>query len=76
MSIVFKTIAAFYEAVKTGIVDESKLDIILDNDHTDFYVEKGPRGMYVKINVQGTDGYNDIDKLYSLLFPKARVDWY
>jgi len=76
----YKTIKELYEAVKRGEIDESKLEIVLDNDCTNFYL--GPPvedddGITVanEIEVEEANGYYDIEKLYPLLFPKAKVDW-
>ena len=75
----YKTIKEFYEAVKRGDIDESKLEIVLDNDCTSFY--KGPAyndngdELDNKIRVEEANGYYDIEKLYPLLFPKAKVEW-
>ncbi len=75
----YQTIKEFYEAVKAGKIDETKLDIVLDNDCTSFYV--GPAhdedGLELgnEIEVAEANGYYDIEKLYPLLFPKATVGW-
>lgn len=66
----YKTIKELYEAVKTGEIDELKLEIIMDNDSTHFY-----EGRDNKIEVLEANGYYDIEKLYPLLFPKAMVMW-
>lgn len=75
----FKTIKELYEAVKSGHIDESKLVIILDNDHTSFYngnPQEDENFDYInEITVEEADGYYDIEKLYPLLFPKAKVEW-
>jgi len=75
----YKTIKEFYEAVKSGEIDESKLEIILDNDRTSFYIgpsedEEG-NDLDNKIEVAEANGYADIEKLYPLLFQKAKVEW-
>ena len=76
----FNTIKDLYEAVKAGKIDESKLFIILDNDCTSFwhgsildddFFEKDEN----RIEVTEANGYYDIEKLYPLLFPKAKVEW-
>ena len=75
----YKTIKEFYEAVKAGEIDESKLEIILDNDCTSFYIgpSEDERGNELdnEIEVAEANGYYDIEKLYPLLFPKAKVKW-
>lgn len=70
----FKTISDLHKAVKSGLVDESKLQIVLDNDSTGFYISNGKSD--TKITVQNANGYNDILELYTLLFPNAaEIDW-
>lgn len=68
----YKTIKELYEAVKKGDIDEAKMEIILDNDCTSFYI--GPSNDN-EIQVEEANGYYDIEKLYPLLFPKAKVEW-
>ena len=75
----YRTIKEFYEAVKSGEIDESKLEIILDNDRTSFYIgpsedEEG-NDLDNEIEVAEANGYADIEKLYPLLFQKAKVEW-
>jgi len=73
----YETIKELYEAVKSGEVDESKLEIVLDNDQTSFYVGPGEddNGNEIdnEIRVAEANGYRDIESLYPLLFPKAKV---
>jgi hypothetical protein len=75
----FNTIKDLYDAVKAGKVDESTLEIILDNDCTSFFI--GPseddegNDLDNEILVKEANGYYDIEKLYPLLFPKAAVHW-
>jgi hypothetical protein len=77
----FKTIKELHDAVKTGKIDESKLEITLDNDCTFFacgptYDEDTSDDIEEKmIIVQEANGYSDIEHLYPLLFPKATVNW-
>ena len=76
----YKTIRELYEAVKAGKIDESKLEIVLDNDCTNFYLGspfEDDDGVMTanKIVVEEANGYYDIEKLYPLLFPKAKVMW-
>ena len=67
----YKTIKDFYEAVKAGEIEESELDIVLDNDCTNFYI-----GLDNEVIVNEANGYMDVEKLYSILFPKANlVEW-
>ena len=67
----YKTIKEFYKAVKSGDIDEAKLEIVLDNDCTNFYVGSSND----EIRVEEANGYYDIEKLYPLLFPAATVGW-
>ena len=75
----YKTIKEFYAAVKSGEIDESKLTVVLDNDCTSFYegsvYDSNGKELDNEITVAEANGYNDIDKLYPLLFPKATVEW-
>lgn len=77
----FQTIKELYEAVKKGEIDESKLEITLDNDCTSFACgpiydeETGDDIEENKIRVDEANGYYDIEHLYPLLFPKATVEW-
>lgn len=70
----FKTIKELHEAVKSGVIDESKLIIQLDNDETYFSIVNGDCDPE-DLDVKEAHGYQDIEKLYPLLFPKAIVEW-
>ena len=74
----FDTIKELFEAVKRGEVDGSKLEIVMDNDSTSFYdgaPDPEDDGQSNEIKVKEANGYYDIEKLYPLLFPKAKVEW-
>ena len=76
----YKTIKDFYEAVKAGEIEESELDIVLDNDCTNFYIgpdsDKNGNELDNEVIVDEANGYMDVEKLYSILFPKANlVEW-
>ena len=75
----FQTIKELYEAVKAGKIDETKLEIVLDNDHTGFYLgpaeDEDGNDTDNEIEVAEANGYSDIEHLYPLLFPKATVGW-
>ncbi len=80
MGIQIATIKELYKKVKSGEIDESKLRIVLDNDCTSFSIlpDETPDGDDIEeniIKVAEANGYYDIDKLYPLLFPKAKVEW-
>ncbi len=64
-----ETVKELVEKIKSGEVDETKLEIMLDNDDTQFSVDGN------KVTISETNGYYDIELLYKLLFPKANVDW-
>jgi len=69
----YETIKGLYTGVKNGDIDESKLEIILDNDDTGFYVQSD--GEEWDDAILHGNGYSDIGELYELLFPKAIVGW-
>ena len=75
----YKTIKDFYEAVQAGEIEESELDIVLDNDCTNFYIgsdnDKNGNELDNEVRVDEANGYMDVEKLYSILFPKANVEW-
>lgn len=72
-----KTIKELHDKVKSGEIDESQLQIILDNDCTNFYINPHVNGdnNEIEIEIEEADGYNDIEHLWPLLFPKATVEW-
>ncbi len=70
-----KTLKELYDKVKSREIDESKLQIVLDNDCTMFYVGEPGEDDDNEIEVEEANGYYDIEKLYPLLFPKAKVEW-
>lgn len=65
----YDTIKELHCAIRNGDIEESKLEIILDNDVTSFYYNNE------EIIVKETNGYSDITPLYRLLFQKADVQW-
>jgi len=70
----YESIEELYKAVKNGDIDESKLEIIVDNDDTGFYIQPNNDGGWGDEICNG-NGYGDVKELYRLLFPKAMVDW-
>lgn len=75
-----KTIKELHEKCRSGEIDESRLRIILDNDNTGFEIvpDEGVTDEnyeQCRIEVEEASGYCDIEKLYPLLFPKAKVEW-
>lgn len=67
----YESIEELYKAVKNGDMDESKLEIIIDNDYTGFYNQDDESGDMI---CEGNGEY-DLKQLYKLLFPKAMVEW-
>lgn len=64
-----ENISDLVKMVRNGEIDESKLEIYLDNDCTGFWIKDQ------QISVSESHGYYDIEPLYKLLFPKAKVEW-
>ncbi len=75
----YKTIQEVVEAVKDGREDESKLEVIQDNDCSHIY--NGPAEDADGNKIEDTCifrgmGYGDTDALWELVFPKATVMWW
>lgn len=64
-----KKISELVDKVKSGEIDESRLEVRLDNDMTSFHIGDE------EIKIEEGGGYYDIEPLYRLLFPKASVEW-
>ena len=74
----YKTIQEVVEAVRAGQEDETKLEIIQDNDCSHIY--NGPREDEDGDEIEDAcifcgKGYSDTDDLWKLVFPKAFVTW-
>lgn len=70
------TIKELYDAVKSGEICEKDLFIQLDNDCTGFWIKQYKHDEDdLEIKVKETNGYVDIEPLYKLLFPGAKVEW-
>ena len=69
----YETIKDVYEGVKNGDIDESELEIIIDNDDTGFYTTAFGDDSGTPL-LRG-NGYSDVKELYELLFPNAVVEW-
>lgn len=67
----YENIKALKTAIEKGEVKEDNLQIILDNDMVSFLIKDGTE----EINVQTASGYDDIQELYEIVFPKASIDW-
>ena len=70
----YRSIADVKKACESGEIDESKLEIVMDNDDTGFYYGERDEDGYRPCIFNG-EGYHDIEKLYPLVFPKADVGW-
>ena len=66
-----KTIKELYDKVKSGEIDESKLEIILDTSNDVFFMYQNEE----IIIQEEKEGDLDIKSLYKLIFPKAFVSW-
>ena len=73
----YENIKALKTAIEKGEVKEDDLQIILDNDNVSFYCwdEEFDPDNFIDIEVDGAGGYRDIEELYKLVFPKAKVNW-
>ncbi len=69
----YPSVKEFMNDVNSGVVDGSKLSIILDNACTYFYIIDENED--VEIKIKETNGYHDALLLYCLLFPDADVEW-
>lgn len=73
----YKTLKEVLEAIKSGGLDESKLAVVMDNDCSNIY--NGPcedeEGNELENCIFEGNGYYDIEILWSLVFPKATVEW-
>ena len=73
----YATIKELKSAIEENEISEDHLQITLDNDNVSFYCwdEELDPDNFIWIEVDSAEGYNDIEELYKLLFPKAKVDW-
>lgn len=73
----YKTLEELHKAVKSGEIDESKMEVFMDNDYSRVYY--GPYtdsdGKEIDNCIFRGKGYNDVQDLWPLVFPKANVDW-
>lgn len=75
-SVKYKTVKDLLSAIKAGKIKEEDLQIVLDNDNTGFYLpDPNDPDDCLTIEVESTNGYDDIEELYNLLFPKSDVSW-
>lgn len=65
----YKTITELYEGFLNEDFHPEDLSIQIDNDVTYFYSKSGA------FKMTDGEGYQDILKAFSLLFPLAKVDW-
>jgi hypothetical protein len=61
--------------IKDGELDQRRLTIVLDNDSTNFYYGNDEDEDYFEIDILEDNGYSDIDTLWKLLLPEAKVEW-
>ncbi len=71
----YKSIKAVKKACDSGEIDESRLKIVMDNDETSFYCDGERDSDGCRPNIFNGNGYRDIESLYPLVFPKAKVEW-
>jgi len=75
----FETLIDLKKAIDTGKLNENLLVIVLDNYCTSFYYgeceDDHEEEIDNEIHVEETNGYEDIEPLYKLAFPKAIVEW-
>ena len=73
----YKNIKALKTAIENNEINEDDLQIILDNDNVSFYSgdEENDPDNFIDIEVISAGGYSDIEELYKLVFPKAKVNW-
>lgn len=73
----YKNLSELKKDIEKGIIPENDLRISLDNDNVSFYCgdEEEDPDNFIDIEVDSAGGYSDIEELYSLLFPKADVEW-
>ncbi len=69
----YKTIQEVVEAVQAGEVDETKLEIVQDNDCSDIYCGPHEDEDYNSLAIFRGEGYADTDALWKLVFPKAFI---
>ena len=73
----YANIRALKVAIEKNEIKEEDLQITLNNDNVSFFSgdeEKDPDN-FIWIEVESAGGYSDIEELYKLLFPKAKVNW-
>ncbi len=68
----YKDIQELYEAVSLGLIDEAKLEIVIDKDYITFFLGEYKEGKDNELYVGEGGKINEID-LYKILFPKAVV---
>ena len=70
----YTTLKELVEAVRSGEIDESKLQVVMDNDCSHVCIphsnpEEEGEELY------NGKGYYDVEDLWPLVFPKATVEW-
>jgi hypothetical protein len=73
----YKTIQELLDAIKAGELNQKDIRVVLDNDVTtvemgywvDGVDEEDPEDLY------SGNGYMDVEDLWPLLLPEAKVEW-
>ena len=73
----YKTLEELHKAVKSGEIEESGMDVVMDNDcsHVYYGPHKDSDGEEIDNCIFMGHGYEDTEDLWPLVFPKANVDW-
>ncbi len=73
----FDSIKAIVDAVKSGALDESQIEVVMDNDCSSVYygTNEDASGNEVDNQIYEGAGYFDVEELWPLVFPKASVGW-
>lgn len=69
----FESLKELVEAVRCGEVNEALLYVVMDNDCSSVYCasdeDEDEEALYCG------KGYYDVEDLWPLVFPKAKVEW-
>lgn len=81
MKLVYKNLSELKLAIDREEIDGSKLEIILDNDHTGYYYKASEHGSptiedeEIEITVKSAgNGWSDNMELYKTLFPESSIN--
>ncbi len=73
MKIEYANLKELRDSIANGNIDGSKLQIVLDNDHTGYYYDDGTEDGQEIIVESAGNGYSDYCELYELYFPGSEV---